>query len=215
MPGSARESPNPARPADLRARILRQAHASFFAHGYTRFTMDDLAQELGISKKTLYVHFGGKDEILAAVIDGFSAGIRADADALLRNRELNLAEKLRGFVEAMVERMAALGPQGMRELQRFAPALYQRIEDMRRKNVPYVFGRFVEEGQTSGLVRADLAPGVAIEFFLQAMQGMMHPATLERLRLSPREVIATGVELFFGGLLTPAGRKQYEKLFPR
>jgi AcrR family transcriptional regulator len=201
--------------APLRGRILRQARADFFAHGYSRFTMDGLAEELGMSKKTLYVHFAGKDEIIGAVIDDLAAEIRADADTLLRNRELNLAEKLRGFVEGMLERMAALHPRTVRDLQRFAPKLYAKVEEVRGVTLPYVFGRFVEEGQMGGLIRTNLPPGFAIEFFLHAMQGMMHPTTLERLRLAPRDVIANGIDLFFGGLLTHAGRKQYEKLFPR
>jgi hypothetical protein len=86
---------------------------------------------------------------------------------------------------------------------------------MRRTTIPYVFGRFVEQGQIEGLIRDELPTAFAVEYFLHAVQGMMHPTTLERLRLAPREVVGTAVDLFFGGLLTPAGRKQYEKLFPR
>jgi len=201
--------------AETRTRILRQARRDFFAHGYSSFTMDGLAAEVGMSKKTLYVHFAGKDEIVGAVIDDLAAEIRSDADAVLRNRELNLAEKLRGFVEGMLERMATLSPRTVRDLQRFAPKLYAKVEEVRGKTLPYVFGRFVEEGQIAGLVRENLPPGFAIEFFLHAMQGMMQPQTLDRLRVAPRDVIATGVDLFFGGLLTNAGRKQHEKLFPR
>lgn len=202
-------------PADVRQRILRQARADFFVQGYSSFTMDALATELGMSKKTLYVHFSGKDEIIGALIDHLAAEIRADADTLLANRDLNLAEKLRGFVEGMVERLSALSPRTVRDLQRYAPRLYAKIEEVRGRTLPYVFGRFVEEGQIAGLVRTNLPPGFAIEFFLQAMQGLMQPATLERLRLAPRDVIGAAIDLFFGGLLTPAGRKQYEKLFPR
>lgn len=43
----------------------------------------------------------------------------------------------------------------------------------------------------------------------------MHPAILERLQLAPCDVMAPAIDLFFGGLLTNAGRKQYEKPFPR
>jgi AcrR family transcriptional regulator len=168
-----------------------------------------------MSKKTLYVHFAGKDQIVAALIDHLAAEIRADADALLRNRGLNLAEKLRGFVEGMVARMSTLHPRTVRDLQRFAPKLYAKIEEVRGVTLPYVFGRFVEAGQADGLVRTTLPPGFAIEFFLHAMQGMMSPATLDRLRVAPRDVIPMAIDLFFGGLLTTAGRKQYEKLFPR
>ncbi|MCX6951807.1 MAG: TetR/AcrR family transcriptional regulator [Verrucomicrobia bacterium] len=195
-------------------RILREARAHFFARGYSRFTMDDLAAELGMSKKTLYVHFGGKDEIITALIDDLGREIRADADALLHSRQLNFAEKLRGFVESIAERLTSVSPHTLRDLQRYAPALFQRVAEMREQNIPYVFGRFVEAGQIAGLVRDDLPPGFAIEFYLQAMQGLLQPAALERLKLAPREVIRHAVDLFFGGLLTPAGRKQYEKLFP-
>lgn len=210
-------SPPPADP-DVHAhrpRILRQARADFFLQGYSRFTMDDLAAGLGMSKKTLYVHFAGKDEIIGAVIDHLAAEIRADADALLASRELNLAEKLRAFIEGMMTRLAALSPATLRDLQRFAPQLHQKLEDVRARTLPYVFGRFIEEGQLSGLVHPQVPPVFATEFLLQAMQGLMQPATLERLRLAPREVLATAIDLYFGGLLSPAGRKQYEKLFPR
>lgn len=201
--------------ADARARVLRQARAHFLAHGYRHCTMDELAAELGMSKKTLYVHFAGKDDIVAAILDDLSREIRAAADALLDDASLNFAEKLRAFVGGMVERLAALHPRTVRDLERHAPALYAKLEEMRRKNVPYVFGRFIAEGQAAGLVRADPPAAFAIEFFLQGVQGLLQPASLEGLNLAPREVIAQAIDLFFGGLLTPAGRKQYEKFFPR
>lgn len=199
----------------LRERILAQARTHFFGRGYASWTMDELATELGMSKKTLYVHFSGKDEIVAHLIDTLAAELRNDADLLLADRGLNFAEKLRGFVESMLERVAPIDPRALRDLQRFAPQLFQRLEDVREKMIPYIFGRFVEEGQLSGVVRTNLPASVAIAFFLHAMQGLMHPTSLERLRMAPRDMIPIAIDLFFGGLLTPTGRKQYEKLFPR
>ena len=132
------------------SRILRQARAHFFEHGYCQCTMDDLATELGMSKKTLYQHFASKEELMRAVIDDLGREIRASADALLANRQLNFAEKLRGFAEGMVERTRRINPLLLRDLQRFAPALYRQVAEMREKNIPYVFGRFIEEGQLAG-----------------------------------------------------------------
>ncbi|MBL9214783.1 MAG: TetR/AcrR family transcriptional regulator [Opitutaceae bacterium] len=196
-------------------RILAQARAHFFVHGYSAFTMDDLAAELGMSKKTLYVHFAGKDEIIGAVLDALAAEIRAEADALLHHRRLNFAEKLRGFAEGMIQRLALLSPRTVRDLQRYAPALFQRVNDLRERNIPYIFGRFIEEGQLAGMVRADLDAAFAVSFFLQAMHGLLQPSALDRLQLSPRDVLPRAIDLFFSGLLTPAGRKEHEKLFPR
>ena len=76
-------------------------------------------------------------------------------------------------------------------------------------------GSYIYQGQAGGYVREDLPVGFAIEFFLHAMQGLLQGPLLEQLRLAPSQAIAQGIDLFFGGLLTNAGRKQYEKLFPR
>jgi AcrR family transcriptional regulator len=196
-------------------RILLQARAHFFTHGYRSCTMDDLAAELGMSKKTLYVHFTSKEKIMRAVIEQLGREIRAEADALFADRHLGFSEKLRGFASGMVQRLAQLNPRTLRDLQRFAPDLYALMVEMRQKNIPYIFGRFIEEGQLAGKVRTDLNPVFAVEFFLQAMQGFIQPATLDRLKMAPHELFPRAIDLFFGGLLTPAGRKEHEKFFPR
>ncbi|HWA28390.1 MAG TPA: TetR/AcrR family transcriptional regulator [Lacunisphaera sp.] len=197
------------------ARIVRQAREHFFTHGYSQCTMDDLAAELGMSKKTLYVHFASKEAIMRAVIEQLGGEVRADADSLFANRSLSFAEKLHGFAEGMVRRLAVLDPRTLRDLQRFAPGLYALTVEMRQKNIPYIFGRFITEGQRAGKVRPDVDPIFAVEFFLHAMQGMVSPGTLDRLQLAPRDLLPRAIGLFFGGLLTPAGRKEHEKLFVR
>ncbi len=195
------------------ARILRQAREHLFLHGYCQCTMDDLAAELGMSKKTLYVHFTSMDAIVRAVIVELGAEARAEADALFANRQLGFAEKLRGFAEGMFERLAKLNPRTMRELQRFAPHLHQQLVELRQRNIPYVFGRFIEEGQLAGKVRTDINAAFAVDFFLQAMQGLLHSGALDRHKIAPRDLVPRAIDLFFGGLLTPAGRKEHEKLF--
>ncbi len=199
----------------IRARILAQTRRHLFAHGYNSLTMSELATELGMSKKTLYRHFSGKDELVRQVILNFGGEVRADADAILRDRRLTFAEKLRGFVEGMLQRLSHLNPHLLRDLQRFAPELHALLAEIRRKNIPYIFGRLLEEGQLSGMVRDDLNPAFAAEFLLQAMQGLLQAASVGHLALQPRQVFENAMNLFFGGLLTPAGRKDYEKLFPR
>lgn len=212
MPTLASSPPPLADPTVVR--IVRLARLHFFAHGYCQCTMDDLARELGMSKKTLYVHFSGKEEIMRAVIGQLSREIRAEAETLLGNRSLGFAAKLRGFAEAMGQRLSRFNPRTLRDLQRFAPELHQLIVEMRQKNIPYIFGRFIEAGQKAGKVRPDLDTSLAVEFFLQSVQGLMQPATLERLNLTPSQMLPKAIDLFFGGLLTPAGRKEHEKLFP-
>src|SRR5258705_12066165 len=60
-----------------RQRIIDAARVHFFSHGFRSVTMDDLAEELGISKKTLYAHFPGKFDFLEADLDAKLAGVEA------------------------------------------------------------------------------------------------------------------------------------------
>jgi AcrR family transcriptional regulator len=198
---------------DAAARIVRQARAHLFSHGYCQCTMDELAVELGMSKKTLYVHFPSKDALILAVIDDFSREVRDDAEALFADPSLDFAGRLHRFVEHMVRRLGEMHPLLLRDLQRFAPKIHQRLADMRERNIPFVFGRFIEEGQRAGLVRTDIDRPFAVQFFLHAMHGLLQPAVMTRLQLSPRDIPPRALALLFGGLLTPAGRKAYEKKF--
>ena len=208
-------SPAPAvapEPTAVRTRIVQAARAQLFAYGYTALTMDGLAAELGMSKKTLYVHFPGKDELIGEILRAFVAEVRASADELLGDPALSFTVKLHRFSEAMVKRLR-VHPLLFRDLQRSAPHIYRQIEELRHKNIPYVFGRLLRQGQAARMVRADLDPDFAVEFWRPAIQALMHPDTLERLQLSPDEIFRRAINLFFGGILTPAGRKDYEKNF--
>lgn len=212
MPSAAKTPPAPS--PDAAARILATTRQHLFAYGYSSFTMDDLARELGMSKKTLYVHYASKDAIVEQIIDRFSTEVLAMADAIFADKELSFIEKLRRFTTSMVERFARLNPHMLRDLERSAPHIYRHIEEVRYRNIPHVFGQLLRQGQAAGRVRADLDPAFAIEFWRPAIQGLMHPQTLERLKIRPDQAFTQAINLFFGGLLTPVGHKEYEKLPP-
>lgn len=194
----------------VRERIIAAAHNHLFSYGYSALTMDDLARELGVSKKTLYVHFRSKDEIVESILDAFAADVRAMADGLFADNDQPFAKKFRQLGEAMMKRFSKLTPHMLRDLQRFAPKLYVKIDEMRRKNIPYVFGQVIREGQAAGAVRADVDPQLAIEFWRCAITSLMQPEAMERLAMGPDKIFKNAINLFFAGLLTPAGRKDYE-----
>ena len=52
-------------------RILRHATDIFFTEGVATLTMDRLADDLGMSKRTLYKRVGTKEELLRAIVEGF------------------------------------------------------------------------------------------------------------------------------------------------
>jgi AcrR family transcriptional regulator len=198
-----------------RARLLDAARHRLFATGFRALTMDALAHDLGMSKKTLYRHFPGKDQIVGAVIDAMGANLRARIDAVLGDARRSFAEQLCGVFDIVGSTIAQVSPQVLEDLQRFAPHLYAKIDELRQRNIPYVFGRLIRTGQAEGKIRREVDPDFAVEFWLQAVRGLVHPATLHRTQLSPRQTLERGINLFFDGILSTSGRKDYEQHLSR
>jgi len=198
-------------PDEPRARILGSARTHLLAYGYSGFTMDDIARELGMSKKTLYRHFPGKDDIITAIIDDLSAGLRARLDAILADTKRDFTAKVRGVAGVIGDTIGPISPAVFRDLQRFAPSVYDQVENVRMKMIPHVFGGLIRMGIAEGAVRSDIDPAFVTEFWLQAVRGLVQPAVLERTQRTIRQTLGEALFLFFNGLLTPAGRKSYEK----
>lgn len=172
--------------------------------------MDDLAHELGMSKKTLYVYFPSKDAIVDKIIDCLSAALRSQLEAITTNPALSFVEKLAAMIDVIGATLGPTSPHMLRDLQRFAPATYQKIETIRGENIPLYFGRLIRVGIAEGKVRGDVDPDFATQFWLHAIRGLVQPAALERVHLTPKQTLEKAVDLFFGGLLSPAGRVDYE-----
>jgi len=210
-PTSRSKTPRPSTATvATRQRILEVARTHFFNSGYSALILDELARELGISKKTLYRYFSGKEALVGEIIDAFAREVRTAADALFADGTLSYPVKTRRFVQTMMGRLGTLSPHVIRDLQRYAPALFRKVEQLRTTNIPHIFGELIRQGQVAGLVRADIKPQFAIEFWLPAIQNLMHPDTLYRLRLTPEQVFEQAIGIYFNGLLTPDGREEYE-----
>lgn len=192
-------------------RILQEASRLLFIAGYNGLTMDALAHELGMSKKTLYTHFNSKDDIIAAVITAAGQAIRAEVEATRSDPALRFTLRLRKVMEIVGARWARLTPAILRELERFAPKIYRQLEDLKQHNIPLVIGALLRQGIDEGMVRADVDVDFAVQFWLQSLNGLLAPATLERLGLTPAEAFNRGIRLFFWALLTEAGRADFEE----
>ena len=81
----------------MRERILEGALNVFKTRGL-KFTMDDLAAELSMSKKTIYTVFDDKNQLLCDMVDYAFDKIKEAEDAIYYNDSLNTIEKIRGIL---------------------------------------------------------------------------------------------------------------------
>lgn len=191
----------------VRQRIVDAARAHFFNHGFRSVTMDDLADELGISKKTLYAHFPGKVDLLEAVLaDKFAsveARLRKGALAHPHDFTATLHELLAGTRQELDE----IKPPFVRDMRQKAPNVFKVIERRRAALIERHFGRLFVEGQRAGMVRKDVPAKLMIEILLAMVQSIMNPPKMEELGMMPKEGFAGILKIVLEGALTPKGRK--------
>ena len=191
-----------------RQRIVDAARIHFFNHGFRSVTMDDLAEELGISKKTLYAHFPGKFDLLEAVLaDKF-----ASVEAMLK--ELSTRTDARTFPATLQKLLAGthreldeIKPPFVRDMRQKAPEVFKLVERRRAALIQRYFGKFFVEGQRAGMVRKDVPAKLIIEILLAMVQSIMNPPKMEELGMMPKEGFSGILKIILEGALTSKGRK--------
>lgn len=190
-------------------RILRTARTILLAENYSGLTMDALAHALGMSKKTLYAHFPSKDAIVLAIIAATGRTIRRRVEEAMGRPDSGFTEKMAAILEILAGYFATLSPAFMQDLGRFAPHIHAEIDALKDRNIPLVIGRVLAVGVAEGKVRDDVEVRFLVEYWLQVIKGIHQPDALARTGLTPRASFEKSLDLFFRGLLTPAGREEF------
>ena len=181
-----------------RRSILAAARIHFFKHGFRRVTMDDLAAGLGVSKKTLYLHFPSKDALLEAVLRDKYEHIRATLSQIARGRADRFPEALHALLRGVQSELDELQPPFLRDMRK-APEVFKRLEQRRARLIRDHFGRLFRQGQRDGHVRTDLPAKLMIETLLASIQAIMNPTKLAELGLAPRSAFTGLIGLLLHG----------------
>jgi AcrR family transcriptional regulator len=190
-----------------RQRIVDAARAHFFSHGFRSVTMDDLAAELGISKKTLYAHFPGKIDMLEAVLADKFARVEATMKEATRAHRHNFPGALHELLAGTQRELDEIKPPFVRDMRQKAPHVFKVVERRRAALIQRYFGKLFVEGQGAGMVRKDVPAKLMIEILLAMVQAIMNPAKMEELEMMPKEGFAGILKIVLEGALTPKGRK--------
>jgi AcrR family transcriptional regulator len=176
--------------------------------------MDDLARDLGMSKKTLYRHFSHKEALLEAILDGLADSVAALFAPRPEDPAPSVPSHLRTVIAGISERLAAIQPAFLLSLKRFAPRQFERLDQLRRRNLEHHLIPLLEAGQRRGEIRRDLDPAFAVEILVQTLHGLLDPDVLHRLERTPAQAVSGAVDLVLRGLLEPASPAAHAPLRP-
>jgi AcrR family transcriptional regulator len=166
-----------------RQEIVAAARQLFQAREYEKTTMQDVMDQLGIAKGTIYHYFKSKEELLEAVVDDIVEEDMARKQALMKETQGNALEKIRILIHAgrladdhaeILEHLHHPGNLGM-HIRQLAVTLMRQAP---------IYGELIRQGCEEGLFQTD-HPLECAEFILSAVQFLtdmgIHPWAQEDL----------------------------------
>jgi AcrR family transcriptional regulator len=169
--------------------------------------MDDLAAELGVSKKTIYAYFPGKSDLLEAVLASKLTAVEATLKQVTRAHPDDFPATLRALLAGTQRELNEIKPPFVRDMRQKAPEVFRLVERRRALLIQRYMRKFFVDGQRLGMVRKDVPVKLLIEILLAMVQSIMNPAKMEELGMMPQEGYSGILTIVLEGALTRKGRK--------
>ena len=197
-----------AKDLELRRRIMDKAQEIFLQFGFSRVTMDELASELGMSKKTLYKHFSSKEDLVLNIIRGMCTAIDCQIDIFMRDEHTNSVEKLNKILSYVHNTLSKINTSMAQDVRRYMPDLWSEMERFRREHSERCVGALFQQGMDEGIFRSDIDRQISVMIYTTAVNNLINPSLLAELPYSASDVYRNFVRIFFEGFLTDKGRSE-------
>jgi len=154
-----------------RQKIITKAAELYFRYGIKSVTVDDMANELGISKKTIYQHINNKEELIEAVINELIVIIHNGIEKEMDSCEDIFDSLLRASV-FLVTTMEKLSSSFVYSLKKYQHPLYCNIKDATDKELYFRMEKLIKAGIQKGYFRNDLTFNSLFVIQMHKLSGM-------------------------------------------
>lgn len=146
-------------------KLISSARDLFMRIGIRSVSMDDIARELGISKKTLYQTVPNKEELVQMVL---RAEIEEDVNMLARNRAeaADAIEELLRNSRHFVRQMRKVSPTTMHDLRKYYPEIFHNQVEAHKHHFQHQVEENLRRGKAEGLYREDIDPEVIAHLYV-------------------------------------------------
>jgi AcrR family transcriptional regulator len=192
---------------ETREKIIQLALQNFLVYGIRAVTMDEIARQAGLSKKTIYGEFSSKEELVNASLD---TAIKKDKCALdeMESIEESAIDHLMRMTRYLRERFAKMNPLLIQEIQRFYPKSWNNLHDFKRKKVLFSIIKVLEQGKESGDFRAEINSEILAFMRMDQITNTFSVNDTEN-SYSLLDCQLAILDHFIHGILTDQGRSNY------
>ena len=197
-------APNLSTSKEMKEKILESVTALFLRFGIRSVSMDDIARELGISKKTIYQHFQDKNDL-----------VRQSTHAVLKDRQVEFEEIERKASNALEEQMmishcirkdlAQMNPSLMFDIEKYHSDAWSEYVDHERNVIEESVKRNLNRGIKEGYFRPEINVDILTRLRLQQVRMSFNSRVFPGTEFDFKEVQMQMFDHFVYGLLTEQG----------
>ena len=193
--------------------ILNKALQLFFKYGVRSISMDDIANQLGISKKTLYNHFENKADLIEKIMLAHINGEQDMCEGLI-NKKSNAIDQLAEIYQFNLSNHGAINPTLIFELKKYYGKVWQHFEDHKHNYIQESVFKNIEYGQEQGLYRKDLNAQIISRIYTNRIDMIIDGDVFPRTEFSFKDVMKELFIYHIRGIATPAGIAHLETTQP-
>lgn len=191
--------------------LLDRTRDLFFRYGIKSMTMDDIARQLGMSKRTIYTHFPDKKTMLKAMMSDFFACHHQEMQQAKEDSS-NAIEEMFVIASLGMDRMDKITPGFIFDLRKYYGDIWSTFETFRNTVIFQEVSNNLRRGVSEGLFRADVDIAIATHMHLQHLNLILDPGSFSQTNKPVRSILSTIMITFIRGLATAKGLKELDKL---
>lgn len=196
---------------DNKQRIVQGSLKQFMQYGFRNVSMDDIARNLGMSKKTLYQYFTDKDELVKAALE-YDIEIDQKDCLICSTASGNAIAEVYNIINIVAEQLRDMNPMVLLEMQKFHPAAFKRFQQHKDDFILKMITENLNRGIEEGLYREDINVEVLSKFRLESMMLVFNPEVFPFSKTYPLQDLMLIIgEHFLYGIATPKGYKLIQK----
>lgn len=194
---------------DKMAQILKATSTLFRKYGIRSISMDDIAKELGMSKKTLYQYVENKNDLIEKLLNHL---INSSEACITKDEsDRNAIDILLQVSVKVSEEIKEMNPSIAFDLEKFYPALYRAFVQAKRDHVYRKIKENLEQGIGEGIYRTDLDAGLVSRLYVQKLIDLHDPEFLSSVDFSFEKVFQVMFDNHIRGIANPVGLAYYEE----
>ncbi|MEZ5031105.1 MAG: TetR/AcrR family transcriptional regulator [Saprospiraceae bacterium] len=169
-------------------------------------TMDDVANELGISKKTLYQVVPTKADLIDRIVDNH---IRAEVAMIedQRAQAANAIDEMLAVSRMVGDTLRRMTPLLLYDLRKYYRQTWVKINQLHRDHIYQIIRTNLEKGQDEGLYRADFDAAVIARLYVIKALALIDEKHFPHDQYDKADLVANHLTYHLHGVLTEAGRQ--------